>query len=40
MLIDAFAKVAETDPDLDLVMAGPDQQLWSAKCLKMPPRRA
>ena len=31
MLVDAFAKVAERDPDLDLVMAGPDQQLWSAK---------
>ncbi len=31
MLIDAFAKVAATDPDLYLVMAGPDQQLWSAK---------
>ena len=31
MLVDAFAKVAESDPDLDLVMAGPDQQLWSAK---------
>jgi glycosyltransferase involved in cell wall biosynthesis len=31
MLIDAFAKVAASDPDLDLVMAGPDQQLWSEK---------
>jgi glycosyltransferase involved in cell wall biosynthesis len=31
MLIEAFAKVAAGDPDLDLVMAGPDQQLWSAK---------
>ena len=31
MLIDAFAKVANSDPDLHLVMAGPDQQLWSAK---------
>lgn len=29
MLIDAFAKVAHTDPELDLVMAGPDQQDWS-----------
>ena len=29
--MDAFAKVAEMDPNLDLVMAGPDQQLWSAK---------
>jgi len=31
MLIDAFAKVAAKDPDLHLVMAGPDQQGWSAK---------
>jgi glycosyltransferase involved in cell wall biosynthesis len=31
LLIDAFAKVAHTDPDLDLVMAGPDQQQWAAK---------
>jgi glycosyltransferase involved in cell wall biosynthesis len=31
LLIDAFARVAATDPDLYLVMAGPDQQLWSAK---------
>src|SRR5580698_8139840 len=31
LLVDAFAKVAESDPDLDLVMAGPDQQLWSEK---------
>lgn len=29
MLIDAFVKVAGTDPELHLVMAGPDQQLWS-----------
>jgi len=29
MLIDAFAKVAGDDPELDLVMAGPDQQHWS-----------
>lgn len=29
MLIDAFAKVAASDPDLHLVMAGPDQQQWS-----------
>lgn len=28
MLIDAFAKVAATDPELHLVMAGPDQQQW------------
>ena len=31
MLIDAFVKVAGADPDLHLVMAGPDQQLWSAE---------
>ena len=31
LLIDAFAKVAQQDPDLYLVMAGPDQQLWSAE---------
>jgi glycosyltransferase involved in cell wall biosynthesis len=30
LLIQAFAKVAERDPELDLVMAGPDPQLWSA----------
>ncbi len=31
MLIHAFAKVADHDPELDLVMAGPDQQQWSAE---------
>jgi glycosyltransferase involved in cell wall biosynthesis len=31
MLIDAFVKIASEDPELHLVMAGPDQQLWSAK---------
>jgi glycosyltransferase involved in cell wall biosynthesis len=31
LLIDAFAKIAKVDPDLNLVMAGPDQQLWSAQ---------
>lgn len=31
MLIDAFAKVAATDPELNLVMAGPDQQHWSGE---------
>ena len=30
LLIDAFAQVAALDPTLDLVIAGPDQQLWSA----------
>jgi glycosyltransferase involved in cell wall biosynthesis len=31
MLIDAFAKVAASDPELNLVMAGPDQQQWSVE---------
>jgi glycosyltransferase involved in cell wall biosynthesis len=31
MLIDAFIKVAPEDPELHLVMAGPDQQAWSAR---------
>lgn len=31
MLIDAFARVAADDPALHLVMAGPDQQQWSAE---------
>lgn len=31
LLIDAFAKVAADDPELHLVMAGPDQQEWSAE---------
>ena len=31
LLIDAFARVAGLDPSLDLVMAGPDQQRWSAE---------
>jgi glycosyltransferase involved in cell wall biosynthesis len=39
LLIDAFAKVAADDPDLDLVMAGPDQQHWSDK-LKRTAERA
>jgi glycosyltransferase involved in cell wall biosynthesis len=30
MLIRAFAKYASLDPDLHLMMAGPDQQAWSA----------
>ncbi len=33
LLIDAFVKVAAEDPELHLVMAGPDQQQWS-KTLK------
>jgi glycosyltransferase involved in cell wall biosynthesis len=39
LLIDAFAKVAADDPELDLVMAGPDQQGWSEK-LKRTAERA
>jgi glycosyltransferase involved in cell wall biosynthesis len=39
LLIDAFAKVAADDPDLDLVMAGPDPQQWSEK-LKRTAERA
>jgi glycosyltransferase involved in cell wall biosynthesis len=31
LLMDAFAKVAASDPDLNLVMAGPDPQQWSAE---------
>jgi glycosyltransferase involved in cell wall biosynthesis len=31
LLIDAFGKAAHEDPDLHLVMAGPDQQQWSAQ---------
>lgn len=31
MLIDAFAKIAADDPELHLVMAGPDQQQWSVE---------
>ena len=30
LLVDAFARVAASDPGLDLVMAGPDQQQWAA----------
>jgi len=35
LLIEAFGKVAHTDPDLHLVMAGPDQQLWSTNLKDM-----
>ena len=31
LLIDAFAKIANADPELDLVMAGPDSQQWAGK---------
>lgn len=35
LLIDAFGKIAHEDPDLELVMAGPDQQQWSANLQDM-----
>jgi glycosyltransferase involved in cell wall biosynthesis len=35
LLIDAFAKVSATDPDLHLVMVGPDQQQWSIALQKI-----
>jgi glycosyltransferase involved in cell wall biosynthesis len=38
LLIEAFAKVAAEDPTLELVMAGPDQQQWSAKLQKIAER--
>ena len=31
LLVEAFAKIAGDDPDLYLVMAGPDQQQWSSE---------
>jgi glycosyltransferase involved in cell wall biosynthesis len=31
LLVNAFVKLAGTDPDLDLVMAGPDPQHWRAE---------
>ncbi len=34
MLIEAFARVAAQDPELHLVMAGPDQQQWSRELQK------
>lgn len=30
LLVEAFARVASLDPELHLVMAGPDQQTWAA----------
>jgi glycosyltransferase involved in cell wall biosynthesis len=39
LLIDAFVKVASRDPDLDLVMAGPDPQRWRAE-LELPAKAA
>jgi glycosyltransferase involved in cell wall biosynthesis len=38
LLIEAFAKVAADDPELDLVMAGPDQQQWSEKLKRIAER--
>ena len=35
LLIQAFGKVAHEDPELELVMAGPDQQFWSAALKEM-----
>jgi glycosyltransferase involved in cell wall biosynthesis len=35
LLIEAFGKAAYNDPDLHLVMAGPDQQGWSEELKKM-----
>ncbi len=35
LLINAFGKVAQEDPQLHLVMAGPDQQHWSAELKEM-----
>lgn len=35
LLIEAFAKIAQKDPDLHLVMAGPDQQGWSEELKQM-----
>ena len=39
LLIEAFAKIADSDPGLHLVMAGPDQQGWSEE-LKQIARKA
>jgi glycosyltransferase involved in cell wall biosynthesis len=39
LLVEAFAKVADEDPELHLVMAGPDQQQWSAQ-LKQAAKKA
>ncbi len=34
LLIDAFIRIAAEDPDLDLVMAGPDQQHWQTALME------
>lgn len=35
LLVEAFAKTAHLDPDLHLVMAGPDQTEWKSKLIQM-----
>lgn len=35
LLVQAFGRVAQSDPDLHLVMAGPDQQGWSKELKKI-----
>jgi glycosyltransferase involved in cell wall biosynthesis len=35
LLIEAFARVAASAPDVDLVMAGPDQMSWQAQLRRM-----
>ncbi|MBP2550525.1 glycosyltransferase involved in cell wall biosynthesis [Neorhizobium galegae] len=35
LLIEAFSKVADEHPDLDLVMAGPDQLGWKAELVEL-----
>jgi len=35
MLVEAFAKIAQNDPELELVMVGPDEQQWSAALKKI-----
>jgi glycosyltransferase involved in cell wall biosynthesis len=35
LLIQAFSKIAPEDPELNLVMAGPDSQLWSKDLAEM-----
>jgi glycosyltransferase involved in cell wall biosynthesis len=39
LLIDAFAKLAPGQPDLDLVIAGPDQEGWLSKLQEQARRR-
>ncbi len=35
LLVEAFARIASTDPGLELVIAGPDQQQWAASLKKI-----